>query len=153
MCSRGLSQSYTYLYATNNHPQSERLDAMKKLTLTILGLLVCTKVFAQEWIDLPDTASGTKWQIRAASMFSVRDDSPLRTLYYGVEIRQLTSTGKVTTNQTIAFKESDCDSSTGELQIQHANKTQTATTFNSQNGSPHGIAVRVVCNVIRKVLK
>lgn len=126
---------------------------MKNSLFLILAMSLSTATLSQEWHDIPSSGTEGRYQIRPGSMFSVRDDTPSKTLYYGVEMRVLSESGKFRSRETIAFKESDCDKTTGVLLIEHTNKSQTTRTFTKQDGSPYGIAVQVVCNVTRQLLK
>lgn len=126
---------------------------MKNGLLLCLGMAMCTTVLSQEWQDIPSSSGAGRYQIKPGSMFSVRDETPLKTLYYGVELRIVSTTGKVIGRETIAFKESDCDKSSGVVHIEYANKTQNTKHFSKHDGTPYGVAAQVVCNVTRQLLK
>ena len=126
---------------------------MRNGLVLCLGMMMNTIVLPQEWQDIPSSVSEGRYQIKPGSMFSVRDDTPMKNLYYGVELRILSATGKVESRETIAFKESDCDKPSGVVHIEQANKTQKTKFFSKHDGSPYGIAAQVVCNVTRQLLK
>ena len=86
-------------------------------------------------------------------MFTVQDETPLRTLHYGVEIRQVSKNGAVKWLQTIAFKENDCNNSAGTIYIQNENNSETSKTFSKFEDEPYWKIVQTVCNVTKKVLK
>ena len=108
---------------------------------------------AQQWLDLPTSSPGdTRYQIKPSTMFSVHDDTPQRTLHYGVEIRLLSQNGSVKQKQTVAFKASDCNKTLGVVYIEKDNKSQSSQSFNKSEDEPYGKVVLVVCNVTKELL-
>ena len=127
---------------------------MKKISLLLLLFLFSSQSHAQKWIDIPNSSSkGNIYQINPSSMFTVQDETPLRTLHYGVEIRQISKNGAVKLLQTIAFKENDCNKSAGTIYIQNENNSETSKTFSKFEDEPYWKIVQTVCNVTKKVLK
>lgn len=127
---------------------------MKKISLLLLLFLFSSQSHAQKWIDIPNSSSkGNIYQINPSSMFTVQDETPLRTLHYGVEIRQVSKNGAVKLLQTIAFKENDCNKSAGTIYIQNENNSETSKTFSKFEDEPYWKIVQTVCNVTKKVLK
>ncbi len=127
---------------------------MKKISLLLLSFLFSSPSHAQKWIDIPNSSStGYIYQINPSSMFTVQDETPLRTLHYGVEIRQISKNGAVKLRQTIAFKENDCNKSAGTVYIQNENNSETSKTFTKFEDDPYWKIVQTVCNVTKKLLK
>ena len=127
---------------------------MKSISLLFLLFLFTSPSQSQNWIDIPNTSpNGSLYQINPSSMFSVTDETPARTLHYGVEIRQLSKNGAVKLRQTIAFKESDCNKSAGTIYIQNENNSESSIAYRKFEEEPYWKIVQTVCNVTKKLLK